>query len=118
MIIVINYNWVVLEYDYERGMVMRFCLEGNELVRLVGLKNIKTKTGNTMCFATVTGKESFLSGEFALDTMASPAEALEVHKDYNMVLDVDGKYSKIVLIPLVKKWGVFYECRLRVCSAV
>ena len=70
--------------------------KGNKM-RLVKLRDYKTKNDRMMYFATVADIATYENNDFVLDSeYCNPAD-LHVGQDYATTLIVDGKYSKIQL---------------------
>lgn len=69
-------------------------------LRLVTMRQLQTKAGKTMYLVKLADKIAFDCQEFILARDHS-VEGLEQGKDYNVILDVDGRYSSVTLQPVV-----------------
>jgi cyanate lyase len=70
-------------------------------VRLVAKRTIKTKKGQDMTFANIANKTTFETLETALRLYdGQSADELVENRDYHAVVDYDGKWGSIMLMPL------------------
>ena len=67
--------------------------------RLVKMRDFKTKTGSTMWFATLADTQTYENADFVLERDADLSQ-IEVGKDYQATIIVDGKYTSLRLTPL------------------
>lgn len=74
---------------------MKFLKKG---MRLITVKTV-TKEGKTFSFVKLADKESFDNGDFMLSRKVDPTKLSE-NNDYNVILEIDGKYSTVELQPV------------------
>lgn len=68
--------------------------------RLVSIRDYKTKNNNVMYFVKVADKVTYDNADFVLDSDFNNPDQLISGKDYQCELVVDGKYSKLQLVPV------------------